>query len=256
MENPLNNLQQNPQDNPPSSLRTSVLEQIKSGSVSVTPKWRFTASTIISVAGLIFGFLVVIFTASFLHYSLREAGILDLPTFGGEGLKAFFWALPWIPIIVLIICSLVLEVWLLRYGFAYRRPLLYSTLGIIGCLTVGTVLAAVTQVHEGMFEVAEQDNVPLAKPMYHSFIDIDVPKLHKGMVSKTQSQGFVLRGRGGQVMNVTVTRETRVMPPMEVRVGDMVVVFGEDENGFIRAIGIKHLPDDRKFAPPFSPLGE
>ncbi len=242
MENPLNNPQLNLHDNPSSALRISVLEQIKSGSVLVTPKWRFTVKSVISGFGLVTGFLIVLFVATLIHFSMKKSGIFILPEFGGAGLKEFFFELPWIPILVLLASALALEFWLLRYGFAYRQPLLYSVFGVVACLTLGTVLVAVAQVHENVYEAVETNNVPIMRPFYNAFADPDLPMIRRGMVAELEDRGFRMKNRGGQIVEVEITRETRIAPPVAIRVGELVVVFGEDEEGNMRAIGIKHVP--------------
>ncbi len=226
---------------PQSSVKDLVLKQIEEGSVSVTPKWRFTARAILSVLGLVFGFLAILFVITLIHFSLRESGILALPEFGGEGLREFLFSLPWLPIALLFGAVLALEYWLLRYAFAYRQPLLYSVFGIAACLTLGTVLVAAGKVHEGAYQVAESANVPLMRPLYNSAAGSVSPKVHRGMVAELEEQGFLLRARGGQIFEVSVTSETRISPPRAVMVGDMVIVFGQDRDGIIRAIGIKQM---------------
>lgn len=247
MENPLNNPQLNPANNPPSSVKALVLKQIEEGSVSVTPRWRFKATSLLSGLGLVAGFLLILFAVSLIQFSLRESGVWFLPEFGDEGLREFFASLPWLQIALLVTAVLALEYWLLRYAFAYRRPLLYSVFGIAASLTLGTVLVATAKVHENVYEVAESANVPIMRPLYHSAAEPNLPRLHRGMVAELEEQGFLLRARGGQIFEVTLTKETRVAPPMAVMVGDMVIVFGQDADGVIRAIGVKHMSSNATF---------
>ena len=222
-------------------MKELVLQQIDEGAVLVTPKWRFTVVTVLSAIGFIAGFLVVLFVITLIHFSLRESGILALPEFGGEGLREFLLSLPWVPIILLLVAVLALEFWLLRYAFAYRQPMLYSVFGIAALLTLGTVLVATAKVHESAYEVAETSNVPIMRPLYHSAAQTDLPKLHRGMVAELEEQGFLLRGRSGQIVEVTVTKQTRITPSMAVQVGEMVIVFGQMSDGSIQAIGVKHM---------------
>ncbi|MFA5947140.1 MAG: hypothetical protein WC813_03900 [Patescibacteria group bacterium] len=224
------------------TIKELVLQQIDEGAVLVTPKWRFTAVTVLSGIGLLASFLIVLFVITLIHFSLRESGVLALPEFGGEGLREFLLSLPWVPIALLLVAAFALEFWLLRYAFAYRQPLLYSVFGIAACLTLGTVLVATAKVHEGVYEVAESANVPIMRPLYHSVVQPDLPKLHRGMVAEVEEHGFLLRGRGGQIVDVQVTRQTRLAPPVAVRVGEMVIVFGQAADGSIHAIGVKHMP--------------
>jgi hypothetical protein len=184
---------------------------------------------------------LVLFVITLIHFSLRESGVSYLPEFGADGVREFLLSLPWVPIAFLVIAALALEFWLLRYAFAYRQPLLYSVFALAAVFTLGTVLVSAAKVHEGVYEVAEASNAPLVKPLYHSFIDAEPQKLRRGMVAQLEEHGFLLRSRGGQVVNVTVTRETRVSPPVAVRVGDMVIVFGQKADGSFQAIGVKHI---------------
>ena len=68
-----------------------------------------------------------------------------------------------------------------------------------------------------------------------------MPKLRRGMVAELEEQGFLLRGRSGQIVEVTVTKQTRITPSMAVQVGEMVIVFGQMSDGSIQAIGVKHM---------------
>jgi hypothetical protein len=226
---------------PQSSVKDLVLKQIEEGSVSATPRWRFAASTALSGFGLVAVFLFVLFLFTLVLFALREAGTFALPEFGAPGLRGFFLSLPWIPIVLIIVLAVVVEFWLLRYAFAYRQPLLYSVIGIAASLALGTVLVAAAKVHEGVYEVAETQNVPFVKPLYHSLAAPEVPYLHRGMVAELEDHGFELRGREGEMFTVFITNQTRIQPPTAIRVGEMVIVFGDNGEGQIVAKGVRHV---------------
>ncbi|MFA5945640.1 MAG: hypothetical protein WC802_01885 [Patescibacteria group bacterium] len=224
------------------SLKDSILAKIDDGGVKMVPKWHFVFMTVITGLGVAVTFFVVLFLTTFVLFALHQAGTGVLPEFGLPGVKGFFSALPWIPIAIAIVLAVLLEILLLRYAFAYKQPLLYSVLLVAGVIALSSVIVGVAKVHERVYTFSEDQQVPLIQPFYRAFAEPEDIDIHRGIIDELHEHNFILRSIGGQTVIVNIVPQTRIVPTTAVRVGEFVVVFGEDEDGVVRAIGVHALP--------------
>ncbi len=234
------------------SLKDSVLARIEDGGVNMRPKWHFVVTTVATGLGVAGAFFIVLFLTTFIIFALREAGTAVLPEFGAFGVRGFFLSLPWIPIVIALLFAVLLEVLLLRYAFAYRKPMLYSVLAVATAVALGSVLAGVAKVHERLYSFSETQQVPIVRPIYRSYVEPEFTYLHRGVISELQEHRFILHSVNGQTVIVDVDPDTRIVPTTAVRIGDFVVVLGQDQNGEVHAIGVHELPS-RMMTPPMMP---
>ncbi|MBU3925378.1 hypothetical protein KJ854_05620 [Patescibacteria group bacterium] len=138
------------------SIKESILSVIKSGQVKMRPRWHFVLKTALAAFGVIILVLTVLYLASFIIFVLRQTGVLFVPAFGLQGWFAFFTNLPIFLIGLLIVFIIVLELLVRHYAFAYRRPLLYSAVGIFILVFAGVMVIENTSFHGGMSKYAEK----------------------------------------------------------------------------------------------------
>ena len=132
-------------------IKDKVLAKIESGEAYMKPRWHFILKTVLWLSGTVIVALLLIFVASLTLFSLRQTGVLFIPAFGFRGIGAFLLSLPWILIVFAVVFIIVLEILVKRYTFAYRRPLLYSILGILFFVIIGSILISITHFHQGLY---------------------------------------------------------------------------------------------------------
>ncbi len=223
---------------------TQVLEKIHWGTLSMKPKWYFFLSALVNVLGATIVLFALIYLASFILFALRATGVLFIPLFGFRGIFAFIFALPWLLFLTTLLFVLVLEILIRRYAFAYRRPLIYSSLGIMALVLIAGTAVERTHMHQRMFMASRASPMPFAGRMYRAFGEQRFRNIHRGTVSTLIPQGFTLQNRREELLTILVNQATRMSPQIILAPQDMVVVFGErDNNNTVQAIGIRKIKE-------------
>lgn len=226
------------------SLRDAVISKIKSGEAHMKPKWHFVLNTVLAVVGIVLVVLVLLYIASFIVFAMRQTGVWFVPSFGFRGIWLFISSVPWVLVLLGIIFIAVLELLVRHYSFAYRKPLLYSVIGIFGLVIIGTIILMQTELHQGFYRHAQEGDLPIAGPLYREFGMREFDDLHPGTITQLSSEGFTMTTRHDESVTVTITDETRIPPGSSFVVGDEVVVWGERDDDHIDARGI-HAMDMR-----------
>lgn len=226
------------------SMNTHVLQKIRCGTITMRPKWHFILAALLKILGAFIILLTLVYLASFILFVLRATGVLFVPLFGLRGIFAFVFALPWLLLLMTLLFVLVLEVLMRRYAFAYRRPLLYSSLGIIGVVVLSATAVERTHMHQRMLAASHRSPMPFAGPMYRAFGEQRFRNIHRGTITALIPQGFTLQNRREELLTILLNHATRMAPQTILAPQDMVVVFGErDQNSTVQAVGIRKLDE-------------
>ena len=164
-----------------------------------------------------------------------------MPTFGFQGVRIFVTAFPWILIILVIGFVVLLEILIKRYEFAYKRPLLYSVVGIVVLVVLGGFLMAQTPFHGELYRQARNDHLPFVGRLYHGFGLERLERVHRGVLVKVSDGEFLMENRDGESLIIRISSTTRFPLGMDFFQGDRIVVLGERNNGIIEAIGIRKI---------------
>lgn len=225
----------------PKTIKESILATIKSGQVKMIPRWHFALKAILAALGGIIIALTVLYLSSFIIFALRQTGVLFVPAFGLEGWFAFFNHLPIFLIFLLIIFIVVLELLVRHYAFAYRRPLLYSALGIFVVVIIGALVVANSSFHGGISKYADENEETIVGKIYTGYGRQRFSDIHRGMIIEMLNNGFTMRDRRAEVLTVVVSRRTRFPYGADFSIGDFVVVFGSRDNSLVQAFGIQKV---------------
>jgi hypothetical protein len=232
-------------NNPQKSLLTGkVLEKIKSGRVKMRPKAHFVLKTVLAALGFVLFILFALYLISFIVFALRISGIWFAPGFGFYGIKIFLVSLPWILISIAIILILILEILVKRFSFAYRRPILYSTFGIIMFVLLGSFIIGQTIIHPRFFEQAQERKLPVAGKFYRDFGAGKFRNAHRGIVSEITENGFKIKTPGNETLDIIITPETRFPFGKDIKENDSVMILGERDNCAVRAFGVRKVDDN------------
>jgi len=111
---------------------------------------------------------VTLFLISFISFALKSNGVLVLPIFG--------------LIIVAIILIAILEALFKHFSFTYRRPVLYSIIGILIVVLLSALIIDRTPFHRGLFNRAREGRLPIFGPAYRRFGPRDITPFHRDLI--------------------------------------------------------------------------
>jgi len=226
------------------SIKDSVIAAIESGKVKMRPKWHFVARAILFTVGIIFLLLTLLFLASFIVYVLRQNGVWFAPAFGLRGVGVFVRSLPWLLIAVAALFIVALEALVRHYSFGYRKPLLYSSLAMIFLAVIGGIAIAKTPLHSGLFNQAQQNNLPVAGTLYRVYGMHPEDSVAEGIVMELKDDGFTMQDHLSEMLTVQMSDDTRFPYGTGFMEGDRVMVIGEREDNVIKAFGVRKIFDE------------
>lgn len=239
------------------SLKNKILKEIKSGKVKMRPRFHFILRAGLWVFGTVMVFVLALYLTSFVFFVLARSGLFLLPGFGFRGVMAFLLDFPWLLILVAIVFIIFLEILVRHYSFAYKRPLFYSVLGVVGLVLFLGFVVRTTSFHSGLFRQAGEGRLPFVGGLYRSFEGGKFRNIHPGLVLELGEKGFILEMREGEEREIVFDVNTIFLTSSSLDVGDAVVVFGGSENGVVRAFGVREIEDLEDFlsGPPRRMMG-
>lgn len=223
------------------TIEESILATIKSGQLKMRPRWHFVLKTILAALGGVILVLTLLYLASFIIFALRQTGVLFVPAFGIEGWFAFFTHLPVVLIILLLIFIIILEILVRHYSFAYRRPLLYSVLGISILVFVGALAVANSSFHGGLSKYADNNKDTFVGRFYGDYGRQRFVDVHRGIITETIDNGFLMINKRDEVLTIVISRRTRLPFGADFSIGDIVVIFGHRDGNAVQAFGIQEI---------------
>lgn len=227
------------------SLQETVLAEIKTGNTRMIPKWHFVLKAALAAVGLIIVLVVLLYLASFIFFILNKTGIWLLPAFGMRGISAFLSSLPWILLIAGSIFLILLEIMVRHYSFAYRKPLLYSLLGIVVVITGVSVVILQTSFHEGLYIRARIGSLPVIGQLYKSYEAErgQASDVHIGMISEITDDGFRIESPQGGTVSIIINSQTSFPQGIDFQSGDRVIILGDWDDNTVQAYGIRRIDD-------------
>jgi len=230
------------------SIKNSVLEKIKSGQAAMKPKWHFVFKAILIGIGLVIFILLTLLVISLIIFILHDNGAWFIPAFGMRGIGRFIISIPWLLVLACIAFIVVLEILVRKYSFAYRKPFLYSIVGIIVFVIVGGIGVSATRMHDNFSRLAMEKRLPFAGPIYRGFRTQRPADVYPGTVKEITGDGFFIEDRSNETFHVSVSRVTRFPFGSEIVIGDEIVVMGDLKDGVIHAFGIRKIGDKIPFS--------
>lgn len=226
------------------SIQERILSAIKTGKFRMYSKGHFVwRAVLVGVGGMLL-LLTLLYLAGFILFILRTTGVLFTPAFGLRGWLVFFVNLPWLLIALVVFFVVALEILVRRYSFAYRRPLLYSAIGILILVIVGGHVLARTALRGHFARYGERGRSSFTRELYRHYGEARFRGIHPGTIIQMQSDGFTLQTRrGGERLQVIVTEHTRWPGRAAMETGDRVMVFGQRRGDRVEAFGIRNVSE-------------
>ncbi|MFH0712361.1 MAG: hypothetical protein V2A55_00665 [Candidatus Jorgensenbacteria bacterium] len=225
------------------TIKESIVAKIKSGEVRMRPRWHFILETLLVIVGIMIVVLALLYLVSFSLFILRQNGVWFVTAFGSRGIGRFFASLPWIIILSGVVFVAILEILARRYSFVYRKPLLYSLIGIVVIVSAGGFFVSRVGIHEKFFRLAEEKRLPIGGALYERYGMRDFEDVYPGTFVATTTEGFQLTGPDGKTFTVKLSPRTRFPFGAEFVSGDNVVVLGDREGDVIDAFGVRRIED-------------
>lgn len=220
-------------------VKNKVLDQIKGGKVAMRPRWHFVLKGALVLVGMCILILGLVYLESFIMFVLIGTGLGFIPAFGLAGLVTFLLSAPWLLIILAILFVLILEYLVCNYSFGYRKPLLYTVLGIVGFSVLGAFLVSESGLHYQAMERAKDSRLPIVGGMYRDYGLAPHKEVHLGVFSTSTERGFILLSRTGDDLEVVINSSTKVPSANFLLPGQRLLILGFEEGGEVIAKGIR-----------------
>ena len=226
------------------SIANKIIHQIKDDKIKMRPRIYFILKSAAIALGIFFVALFILYLISFIIFALRANGVWYLPCFGLRGIGASFMMLPWLLILVAVILIIILEIFVKHFAFAYRKPVLYSILFVVMFAISGSFAVDRIGLQSGLFKRAEQGRLPVAGKIYSDLGKGKNKDMRRGIVSEITDYGFLIKTRNNDTLEIIVTPETRFPFAADIEENDTIIVFGKQDNGSVRALGVRKVDDD------------
>lgn len=223
------------------STSEKLLDKIKKGELKKHSKYYFVFRTFLWGLGAFLILIFSIFLGSFIVFSLRASGALFLPLFGFPGMRIFLFSFPWLLILIVVFLVLLIEGLVKKFPLIYRKPLLYSILGILIVVLVGSFVLDKSRLHVRFLERAQDYRLPLVGSVYRGQGMKQIKNTYIGRVTETTTDGFYIIMNESQKIKVLISKQTKFIPHKDIGIEDVVLIFGEKKEEGIVALGIKKI---------------
>lgn len=232
------------------NIKDEILQKIKSGQVSMRPKYYFLIKLVVLAFVTFVTFVLSAVIVSYVIFSIKASGQTNLLNFGPRGFYHFLLALPWLILFIDVFLIIVLD-WLLKsFRFGYNSSVLFLLVVTMVSITVLATLINYTSFHRSLLHRAENKNLPLAGGFY---MGIRMSHGNQGMfrgevVSIVSTSTFFIKHNDfdndtkDSLIEVFVPQGSDVFT-LFLKNGDKVFIAGDKIPSGIRAYGIRKLTD-------------
>ena len=204
---------------PTTKVKEEITSKIKSGELTMKPKWYFIVGTALLFQGTLGALVIGTFVSNLCFYHLRNYGPFGYLFLGKEGINPFLETFPW-KLLLLALVSLYVGFKLLRkYEFSYSRNSLYLFLLLMGAILVSGLLTDLA----GFNERARGNK--FLNPIYSErFLGQD---WMMGEIKQKTSDGFILETPQGDLVQIRVNKQTIAPHGNEFNEGRRVRLVGD-----------------------------
>ena len=228
-------------------LKNQVLEKIHEKEIFMYPKIYFIVRKVMIVFISLIAFLLLIFSLSFVYFSIQASGEEFLLGFGMNGILIFLKIFPWAIIVFTGLLFFLLEWILRRFKFSYSMPMVVVFSYTLLVTIVTSILFTLTPVHVIFLKKAEMNELPIIGGIYEAIHD-------------SQATHGIIRGNIILIQDNTLTISHNdedkdaddgiwnVIPPLDfnisgLSVGEKIYVAGKiNDNSIIYAYGVHGFP--------------
>lgn len=226
------------------NIKNNVIHKIKAGEVQMVPRWQFALKALLLALSVIIVGMLAVYFLSFVLFVFHETGVWFAPGFGLAGLLFFILASPWILILLVGIFLLILYFLVTHYSFSYRKPLVYSLMGVVLFVIAASSFIQYTTIHARINAFAERHEVPGLAPLYRGVTKDRPGSLVVGTIAAIDQAEIRLTTEQRGVVEIVLSSHTKLPPHKPLAVGDAVMVFGNFEGDDLIAFGVRYVTDE------------
>lgn len=220
------------------TTKEQILKAVKDGLITQRPKWQFALHTAMMTTGMLVTFLLAIYLMSLISFVLHQSGAWFEPSFSGKGWLVLLRSLPWILIILTIIFIAIVEILFRHFSFAYQQPLIYTAFGIIAIVLFAGYLTSITSLHKNILSFFENNKLPVADQIYQHYNHRPSERVYIGTITLINDDDYIIESQHDQELHIIISDLGREHP-VNLDLGDTIVVFGTLNHGIITADSIR-----------------
>lgn len=226
------------------SRKENILEKIAKKETKMKSRHYFTLKSLTYLLALALFFIFIVFISSFILFKIHFTGLWHLPSFGWKGFGSFFVFFPWLLVLLVLLLIVVLEIAAKKFSLVYKRPLMYSLLGILVFVSAFAFIVSKTPMHPLLFQGARQGKFLVVNPLYQDPFLKKPGNTFIGKVIDITGKGIEVEDEKGKEFKVIVSPKTIIFFEDDLRKGDLVLIMGKRQGSSIEAIGIKEIEDE------------
>jgi len=221
-------------------MNKEIIEKIVKGEIKMKPKAYFVIKSVLVILAFLLCSLFALFLISFVVFIMVENGSFAFPGFGFVGFKVLFGSLPWVLVILALVLIFALEVLLKKFSFTWKKPIVYSLLGVVLFVFLAGGVIAKTGLHNKLLQRANQGGLPILGGAYVGFRG---NVIHcRGVVEYVEDNFFSINTNKKIPCPCQINANTKMPQDRQVIEGDRVMVLGRlRKDGPIELLVIKFL---------------
>ena len=227
-------------------IKNQVLEKIHEKEIFMHPKIYFIARKVMIIFISLIAFLLLVFSLSFVYFSIQASGEQYLLGFGINGILVFLKIFPWAIIIFTGLLFFLLEWILRRFKFSYRMPMIIIFSYTLLVTICASILFTLTPIHATFLKKAELDELPIIGGIYEGIHDSQATHgIIRGNITSIQDNILVI-GHNDEDQDAD-DGTWNVIPPPDFNIsglyiGEKIYVAGQISDTSIYAYGIHGFP--------------
>jgi hypothetical protein len=224
-------------------LKDTLLHDIRSGKIAMTPRAYFTlkVAALVGIAAAIV--VITVFICTFLFFTLRINGDETLLGFGSHGIRAFVRFFPWHLLLIDIALITLLQRLVRHFRAGYTVPVLYLVGGLfVGAIVLGFALDRGTPFNDRLHEGRNH----LPPPIGRFYEGAERAYAHGGRICRCsilaiQDNTLTVQDTRTATSSLTIKlpNDSPYATTTGLLIGDIVFIAGEEEDGAIEAFGIR-----------------
>lgn len=195
--------------------------------------------TALMICGVVLASLIAVYLFSFVLFTLHKSGLWFAPQFGHRGLMLLVVGSPWLILSLLGIFLLILYMLVSHYSFSYRKPLVYSMIGVVFAVVLMSSVIQYFGIHERMQSFIEKHDIQRLAPLYRNQSDHRPPGVIEGTIVMVSESLFMVTTDHGESITVHTNAQTRMPQGTALLVGDKILIFGTKKGADVDAFGIR-----------------
>lgn len=229
-------------ENNKKTIKEEVVSKIKKGEVKMKSRSFFILKTVLTFGLIVLLSLLVLYLGSLIVFVFRANDMMLFSGMGFQGIRIVLLSFPWYLFVLVVILIVFVEIIAKNFSFVYRRPLIYSFIGIVFLVALGSLMVEAMSVHDSFFDMAKEERLPVAGGMYKHLGRLDMDSAYFGTLLDKDGTVWTMELDSGEevILEITtITRGFRILN--ELKEGSTVVVIGDREGDIINVMSFKRI---------------